>query len=76
MFYPKMLFSYYIIHFFYPHLLYGLVVWGSTFLTYLHKLASIQNKAAKLTGGEHFLESTTQFYAKLKILKRFDFCKY
>ena len=76
MFYPKMLFSNYIIHFFYPHLVHGLVAWGFTFPTFLHKLASIQNKAAKLIGGGHFLESTTQFHAKLKILKLFDLYKY
>ena len=46
--------------------------WGSTFPNYLHKLASIQNKAMKLIGGGHFSESTTQFYAKLKMLKLFD----
>ena len=57
---------------FYPHLLYGLVAWGSTFPTYLHKFASIQNKAVKLIGGGHFLESSTHFYAKLKILKILD----
>ena len=52
---------------FHPHLLYGLVTWGSKFLTYLQKLASIQNKAMKLIGGGYFLESSTHFYAKLKI---------
>ena len=59
-----------------PHLLYGLVAWVFTFPTYLHKLASIQNKAVKLIGGGHFLESTTQFYAKLKILKLLDLYKF
>ena len=52
-----------------PHLLYGLVAQGLTFPTYLHKLASIQNKAVKLVVGGNFLESTTRFHAKLKILK-------
>ena len=67
-----MLFSNYIIHFFYPYLLYGLVAWNSTFPIHLHKLASIQNKVVKLIGEGHFLVSTTQFYAKLKILKLLD----
>ena len=57
---------------FHPHLLYGLVAWGSTFPTYLYKLASIQNKAAKLIGGGHSLENSTHFYAKPKILKLLD----
>ena len=59
-----------------PHLLYGLVVWGSMFPTYLLKLASIENKAVKLIGGGHALESSTRFYAKLKILKLLDLYKF
>ena len=43
------------------------MAWGSTFPTYLHKLASIQYKAVKLIGRGHFLETSTHFYAKLKI---------
>ena len=61
---------------FHPQLLYGLVAWGFTFPTYLHKLASIQNKAVKLIGGGHFLESSTHFYAKLKILQLLDLYKF
>ena len=49
---------------------------SSTFPIYLHKLASIQNKAVKLIGRGHFLESTTQLYVKLKMLKLFDLYKY
>ena len=48
------------------------MTWGSTFPIYLHKLAPIQNRAVNLIVRGHFLESTTQFYAKLKILKFFD----
>ena len=59
-----------------PHLLYGLVAWGFMFPTYLHKLASIQNKVVKLIGRGHFFESSTQFYAKLKILKLLDLYKF
>ena len=36
---------------FHPHLLYRLVVWGSTFPTYMSKLESLQNKAVKIIGG-------------------------
>ena len=57
-------------------LLYGLVAWSSTFPTYLHNLASIQNKTVKLISEEHFSESKTQFYAKLKILKLLDLYKF
>ena len=59
-----------------PHLLYSLVVWGSMFPTYLLELASIQNKVVKLIGRGHALESSTHFYAKLKILKLFDLYKF
>ena len=48
------------------------MAWSSMFPIYLHKLASIQNRAVNLIGGGHFLQITTQFYAKLKILNFFD----
>ena len=32
----------------YPHLLYGIVVWGSTYKSYLQRLVSLQNKAVRL----------------------------
>ena len=47
---------------FHPHLLYGLVVWGSTFPTYMSKLESLQNKAVKIIGGGTTRESPTPFY--------------
>ena len=31
-----------------PHLLYGIVIWGSTFKTYLGKLSVLQNKALRI----------------------------
>ena len=52
------------------------MVWGSTFPTYLLKLASIQNKPVKLIDEGHVLESSIQFYAKLKILKLLDLYKF
>ena len=51
------------------HLLYGLVVWGSTFPSYLKKLNSIQDKAVKLIGGGNYLDRATPYYSKLNILK-------
>ena len=61
---------------FHPHLLYGLVVWGSTFPTYLSKLESLQNKAVKIIGGGTTRESPTPFYGQLKILKLADLYKF
>ena len=57
------------------HLLYGLVVWGSTFPSYLKKLNSIQNKAVKLIGGVNYLDRATPYYSKLNILKLPDLYK-
>ena len=31
-----------------PHLFYGIIVWGSTYISYLQKLVSLKNKALKL----------------------------
>ena len=66
------------IHFalFHPHLLYGLVAWGSTFPTYMSKLESIQNKAVKIMGSGTTRESPTPFYGQLKILKLSDLYKF
>ena len=35
------------------------MAWGFTYPTYLHKLASIQNKAVKVIGGGNFSECNT-----------------
>jgi len=59
----------------YPHLLYDLVAWGSTFSTYLAKLSSLQNKAIKLIGGGTFYDNATPFYSKLNVLKLSDLYK-
>ena len=62
---------------FHPHLLYGLVVWGSTFPTYMSKLESLQNKAVKIIIGDGTTrESPTSFYGQLKILKLTDLYKF
>ena len=61
---------------FHPHLLYGLVAWGSTFPTYMSKLESLQNKAVKIIGGGTTRESPTPFHGQLKILKLTDLYKF
>ena len=50
-----------------PHLLYGLVTWGSTYPSYLMKLSTLQNKVVKLIGGGTFQKRATPFYYKLNI---------
>ena len=57
------------------HLLCGLVVWGSTFSSYLKKLNSIQNKAIKLIGGGNYENRATTYCSKLNILKLPDIYK-
>ena len=61
---------------FHPHLLYGIVSWGSTFPTFLSRLNSLQNKAVKLIGGGKMRESANAFYIKFNILKLPELYKY
>ena len=51
------------------HLLYGLVVWGSSFKSKFKKLLSLQNKVVKLIGGGLLRDRATLFYSQLGILK-------
>ena len=60
----------------YPHLLYGIVIWGSTFKTYLGKLSVLQNKALRITAGSNWLDNATQYFAKLNVLKLDDLYKF
>ena len=59
-----------------PHLLYGIVIWGSTFKTYLGKLSVLQNEALRIIAGGNWLDNATQYYAKLNVLKLDDLCKF
>ena len=51
------------------HLLYGLIIWGSTFPTYLKKLITLQNKAIKFICAAKFCDSSSPYHKRLKILK-------
>ena len=55
-----------------PHLLYVLLLWGSTFPTYLTKLQRLQNKALRINFNCKQLNSATLLFHKLKILKTRD----
>ena len=57
------------------HLLYGLIIWGSTFPTYLKKLITLQNKAFKFICAAKFCDSCSPYYKRLKILKFKDLYK-
>ena len=60
---------------FHPHLFYGLVIWGSTYPTYLMIISTLQNKGVKLIGGGAFQYRATPFYYKLNIPKLTDLYK-
>ena len=53
----------------YPHLLYGLIIWGQTFPSYLTKLSTLQNKAIKLSCGGSYQDHVTPYFKELGILK-------
>ena len=61
--------------FIHPHLLYGLLIWGSSFPSHVKKLTVLQNKAIKLIGGGLPRDRATPFYFKLNILKLCDLFK-
>ena len=56
----------------FSYLFYGLVVWESTFPSYLKTLNSIQNQAVKLIGGGNYIDRATPYYSKLNVLKLSD----
>ena len=57
-----------------PHLLYGLIIWGQTFPSYLTKLSTLQNKAIKLSCGGSYRDHATPYFKELGILKLPDLC--
>ena len=57
------------------HLLYGLIIWGSTFPTYLKKLITLQNKTVKFICAAKFCDSSSPYYKCFKILKLKDLYK-
>ena len=52
-----------------PHLLCGLLVWGTTYTSFLAKLYTLQNKFVLHIGSGNYREASTLFYSNLKILK-------
>ena len=59
---------------FHSYLQYSIIIWGSTFKSYLKRLNTLQNKAVKTLAGGSWRERVTPFYAKLKIKKIRDMC--
>ena len=54
---------------FHPHLFYGLVIWVSTYPSYLMKINTHQNQVVKLVGDGAFQDRATSFFYKLNIPK-------
>ena len=59
----------------YPHLTYGITVWGSTFKSYFKPLQVLQNKAMRAIDNLNWKERVTPVYRKYKILKLNDIHK-
>ena len=53
-------------------LIYGLIIWGSTYPSYLRKLAALQNRAILLVGGGNRYQRVTPFFVLLDELKLVD----
>ena len=58
--------------FIYPNLLFGLVLWGNTYSTYLAKLQRLQNKAIRIISDCNYRSPITPHFYKLDILKIAD----
>ena len=52
-----------------PLLLYGIIIWGATYPTYLQKLKSLHNRAIRAVVGAHFRDSVNPYFSQLKILQ-------
>ena len=50
------------------HINYGLLVWGSTYPSYLTKLIKLQNKAIRIVNKSHWLDSVSLIYLENNIL--------
>ena len=55
-----------------PLLTYGIVVWGSTYPSYLSKLKTLQNKAMRIISGSHYRDEANPIYKKLEVLQIHD----
>ena len=50
------------------HLLYGLIVWGNTYPTYLSKLITLQNKALRIVTKSGWYQNALPLYQKFNLL--------
>ena len=59
-----------------PHLLYGIVIWASTFDTYKQRLRALQNRAIRIITNARYTDFSNPLYFKLSILKLDDLFNY
>ena len=59
----------------YPHILYGIILWGSTYASHLKKLQLLQNKAVHAICSLNWCEHVTPCFDCLSILKVRDVAK-
>ena len=56
----------------YPHLIYGIVLWGNTFETHLKKLVISQKKIVRSMLGAEYTDHTHPLFLQLNLLKLND----
>ena len=59
-----------------PLLTYGIVIWGSTYPSYLSKLKTLQNKTMQIISGSHHCDEANPIYKKLEVLQIHDLYTY
>ena len=59
-----------------PLLLYGIIIWGTTYSTYLQKLKFLQNRAIRAIAGADFRDLINPYYSYMKILQIDDLFKF
>ena len=53
-----------------------MLTWGSTYLTYLSKLKTLQDKAMRSITGSHYCDDPNLLYKKLEVPKIQALCRY
>ena len=60
----------------YPFLSYDLIIWGSTYPTYIKRLKSLQNQAVRAVARCHYRDDVKPYYFKFNILQLDDLFKH
>ena len=58
------------------HLIYGLIVWGNTYPTYLSKLIALQNKALRIVTGSGWYQNALPLSQKFNLLSLVNLHKF